>query len=117
MLAIADRLAKGEPPTVNAEVQVFQLGPAAILGLPGEIFSESGLIFKAQAPQAFPMVANLANGALGYVPPYRAYHEGGYETRSAWVKPGSIEQMVATGVDLAQQCAVEARDASAEAAG
>ena len=117
LLETADLLPKDEPPTVNAEVHVLQLGPAAILGLPGEIFSESGLIFKSQAPQAFPMVANLANGALGYVPPYRAYHEGGYETRSAWVKPGSVERMVATGIELAQQCAVDARDAASQAAG
>ncbi len=101
-LKSADKLPKDESLTVDAEVQLLQIGPAAILSLPGEIFSESGQVFKEQAPQAFPMIANLANGGMGYIPPYRAYREGGYETRSAWLQPGSIEEMVAAGVNLAR---------------
>lgn len=101
-LQSASQLPKDEPATEDAEVQVLQIGPAAILALPGEIFSESGAIFKAQAPQAFPMIANLANGAMGYIPSYRAYREGGYETRSAWLQPGSVEEMIAAGVNLAR---------------
>lgn len=102
-LKAAERFRADDRATEDVEVQVLQIGPAAILGLPGEIFSESGLLFKSQAPQAFPMIANLANGSLGYIPSYRAYPEGGYESRSARLQPGSVEEMIAAGIQLARQ--------------
>lgn len=88
----------------EVEVQVIQIGPAAILGLPAETFAESGIHFKENVPHAFGMIANLANGSLGYLPPIRAYREGGYETRSARYQPGSIDEMVSAGVNIAHQC-------------
>ena len=62
---VADRL--GKPLAV--EVQVIAVGDdLAWVSLPGEIFVQLGLSIKAGSPFKQTMIAELANGSIGYVP-------------------------------------------------
>jgi len=97
VLDVLDR--KGEP--VNAEIQVIALGDqCAIVGLPGEIFTELGMYIKSRSPYPNTMVVELANGCVGYVPDGKAYIEGNYEPVSARCGAGSGEILVEKAIQL-----------------
>ena len=77
------------------QVQVFRLGSdTAIVGLPGEIFSELGLAIKKQSPLRNTIVVELANDSIGYVPTTKAFREGSYEVVNSRVAPGGGEMLV-----------------------
>jgi neutral ceramidase len=61
------------------EVMVIRMGDAAVVGLPGEIFSEYGLEIKRHSPARHTFVVELANDAIGYIPTREAFAQGGYE--------------------------------------
>ena len=58
-----------EPDPVDLEIHTIQIGPWAIVGLPGEIFTEIGKKIKANSPFARTVVFELANGTNGYISP------------------------------------------------
>ncbi|MDB5313828.1 MAG: Neutral ceramidase [Gemmataceae bacterium] len=88
---VAGRL--GKPRTV--EVQVISLGDdLAWVSLPGEIFVDLGLAIKMGSPFRQTMIAELANGSIGYVPTRVAYSQGNYEVVSARCAEGCGEQLV-----------------------
>jgi hypothetical protein len=90
---------KGRPQEV--EVQVIALGnDLAWVSLPGEIFAELGLAIKQDSPFARTIIAELANGAIGYIPARRAYAQGNYEVVSARCAAGSGERLVDAAVRL-----------------
>ena len=73
-----------EEPEVPAEVQLVQIGPAAIVSTPSEYFCQFGLNIKAKSPYKTTMVVELANGCVGYVPDAQAVRDqSGYEPRTA----------------------------------
>ena len=83
----------GKPLAV--EVQVISLGDdLAWVSLPGEIFVDLGLQIKRGSPFKQTMIAELANGSIGYVPTRVAYAEGNYEVVSARCATGSGEKLV-----------------------
>lgn len=63
------------------EVQVLALGDLALVGFPGELFTEFGLRTKSESPFPKTVVCELANGWHGYVPTVEAFAHGGYEPR------------------------------------
>jgi hypothetical protein len=80
---------------IEAEVQVITLGDRlAWVGLPGEIFTELGMMIKLASPFQYTIVASLANGSIGYVPDRKAYPQGAYEPVSARCAAGSGEMLV-----------------------
>jgi hypothetical protein len=84
---------EGRPQEV--EVQAIALGKdVAWVSLPGEIFVELGLSIKQDSPFPCTAIAELANGAIGYVPARRAYAQGNYEVVSARCAEGSGERLV-----------------------
>jgi neutral ceramidase len=84
---------QGQP--FEVEVQVIAVGDElAFVSLPGEIFVELGLAIKHGSPFKRTIIAELANGAIGYIPTQRAYLEGNYEVVSARVAAGSGELLV-----------------------
>jgi neutral ceramidase len=84
----------GKP--LEAEVQAITLGnELAWVGLPGEIFAELGLSLKQDSLFRQTMIAELANGSIGYVPSRRAFPQGNYEVVSARCAEGSGEMLVA----------------------
>ena len=88
IVEVADR--HGVP--FDGEVQVIALGDqVAFAGLPGEIFAETGLALKEDSPFPNTIIAELANGALGYIPNRAAYAEGAYEVVTSRCAAGSAE--------------------------
>jgi hypothetical protein len=93
---------EGKPHEV--EVQVIALGDElAWVSLPGEIFVELGLAIKKASPFKYTMIAELANGAIGYIPNKPAYAQGAYEVVSARCAEGSGEMLAETAVRLLEQ--------------
>jgi len=89
----------GKP--MDAEVQVITLGDQiAWVGLPGEIFVELGKELKIASPYPMTIIAELANGAVGYVPDRRAFPQGAYEVISSRVVAGSGEKMIDAAIDM-----------------
>jgi neutral ceramidase len=87
----------GKPQEV--EVQVIALGnEIAWVSLPGEIFVELGMSIKEGSPFRQTIIAELANGSIGYIPTKRAYSEGNYEVVSARCAEGSGEMLVESAV-------------------
>jgi hypothetical protein len=102
---IAER--KGKP--LEAEVQVIALGDQiAWVALPGEIFTELGMAIKRNSPFPHTIIAELANGSVGYVPDRKAYPQGAYEVVSARGAAGSGEMLV----DAASRMLIELFDAA-----
>jgi hypothetical protein len=100
IVEVAERA--GRP--LEAEVQVITLGDRlAWVGLPGEIFTELGMMIKLGSPFQYTIVASLANGSIGYVPDRKAYPQGAYEPVSARCAAGSGEMLV----DAASRLLVE----------
>ncbi len=95
---------RGQP--LEVEVQVITLGSdIALVGLPGEIFVELGLAIKQASPFKYTVVAQLANGSIGYVPTRQAWTQGNYEVVSARCAAGSGEQLVEAASRLLRQAA------------
>lgn len=72
------RLAPAEVP-YESVVQVIRIGTVAICALPGEPFTELGLLIRAMSPAGTTVVAGYANDYLGYLAPPAAWMDGGYE--------------------------------------
>jgi neutral ceramidase len=79
----------------EAEVMVIRLGDVAVVGLPGEIFCETGLAIRQASPAPHTLVVELANDAIGYLPPRRAFAQGGYEPTpgNTMYPPGAVERL------------------------
>lgn len=93
---------EGKP--IEVEVQVITLGDrVAWVSLPGEIFVELGLAIKKASPFPYTMLAELANGSIGYIPDKSAYPQGNYEVVSARCAEGAGEMLVAAALRLLQR--------------
>jgi hypothetical protein len=94
---------------LEVEVQAIGIGDQlAWVGLPGEIFVELGLAIKKRSPFKQTLIAELANGSIGYIPDRRSYAEGNYEPVSARCAAGSGEQLVEVALKLLKQLQNEA---------
>ncbi len=61
-------------------LQAVSIGEGTIGAIPCEVFSETGLKLKKQAPSKYYFTIGLANGEEGYIPPADQFKLGGYET-------------------------------------
>ena len=94
-------VAAREGTPLEAEVQVIALGDdVAWVSLPGEVFVELGMEIKRRSPFRHTIIAELANGTIGYIPTRRAYDEGNYEPISARCAAGSGEKLVEVALKL-----------------
>jgi len=85
----------------EVEVQVIALGDQLVwVSLPGEIFVELGLAIKKGSPYSHTLIAELANGSVGYIPDKPAYPQGNYEVVSSRCAAGSGELLVETALRL-----------------
>jgi hypothetical protein len=62
-------------------IHTIKLGPWAITGLPGEIYTEIGIKIKVQSPFEHTLIFELANGTHGYIAPAYMVDSGVYESR------------------------------------
>ena len=72
----------------------IKLGPVALVGIPGEPFTEIGVKIKEIGGFDLIMLCALTNGYNGYFPNRGAFDEGGYEARSSNFKAGVGELMI-----------------------
>ena len=89
---------RGLPREVSAEVMAIGLGGHALVTVPGELFTASGLEI-ARGVRAETIVMGYANGYLGYFVP--AGEEGGYEAGAAIVSPTGVATLVAAATAMA----------------
>ena len=61
-------------------LQAFRVGNVAIGAVPCELYSFTGLDFKANSPAEHTFVVSLANGYFGYIPTVWSFELGGYNT-------------------------------------
>ncbi len=64
---------------LDGEIWAARVGDCAIVGAPGEIFSEIGAAVRAASPAATTIFAGYCQGVLGYVATPEEYPFGGYE--------------------------------------
>lgn len=73
------------------EVQLFRIGPLAIVGWAGEPFVEAQLDVKLTSPAPWTFVAHFANDQAVYLPTKLAYKGGGGEVDVARLAEGCLE--------------------------
>ncbi|MCA9016311.1 MAG: hypothetical protein KDA77_13345, partial [Planctomycetaceae bacterium] len=91
------------PATEKIKMQAIRIGDLGIVGLPCEVFTETGLAIKAESPFAATFSMELANGSSGYLPTPEQHALGGYETwpaRSSYLEIDAETQIRRTALDL-----------------
>ncbi len=88
------------PDTRELYLMGLRMGDFALVGFPGEPFTEIGRQVKNQSPAKMTYIACGANGYEGYFPTQEAYDDGGYEARSATFRPGVAEALIDGGLSL-----------------
>ncbi len=86
-IAVAEalRMCKLEhgPDCFQLELTGLKIGPVALIGIPGEPFTEIGVRIKDTEGYQMIMPVCQTNGDQGYFPSRAAYEAGGYESRSS----------------------------------
>lgn len=67
------------PTTIVGEVWALRFGDTAVVGAPGELFSELGAEIRRRSPFPTTIFAGYSHGVLGYVATAEEYPHGGYE--------------------------------------
>jgi len=78
----------------------LKIGPVAMVGIPGEPFTDIGVGIKEAEGWSMIMPCALTNGSIGYFPMQSAYDEGGYEARTSPFKAGVAEKIIDGGKAL-----------------
>lgn len=100
---------KSASPTYEMEIHTVQIGPWALVGIPSEVYSETGHKIKAASPYINTIVVELANGNHGYIPPDRIMASDVYEAQpniNGYVDFGMSDMLV-------EKSAEQLRDLSA----
>lgn len=90
VVAEALRMCKMEngPKEFLLDLTGVRIGPVALIGIPGEPFTDIGVGIKEAEGWDLIMPCSLTNGDDGYFPVQSAYDEGGYEARTSPYKAG-----------------------------
>ncbi|MCA9021069.1 MAG: neutral/alkaline non-lysosomal ceramidase N-terminal domain-containing protein [Planctomycetaceae bacterium] len=94
------------PATEKIKIQAIRIGDLGIVGLPCEVFTETGLAIKDQSPFAATFSMELANGSSGYLPTPEQHALGGYETwpaRSSYLEIDAETKIRQTALKLLNQ--------------
>jgi len=105
-LSQAKARAKKSHACVSAELQAIAIGDIALLGLPGEVFTELGMTLKSESQFEHTLVVGYANDDVGYFPTPAALQVDGYETL---VSPVDEEGVLAL-MDGAREVLMELHD-------
>ena len=93
-------LLENGPDYYDMDLIGIKIGEIALIGIPGEPFSEIGNQLKLADNYKLVIPTCLTNGYQGYFPTFDAYSEGGYETVNSKFKAGVAERIIAGGIDL-----------------
>jgi hypothetical protein len=77
-------------------LQVLRIGDVAIVGVPGEYFTQLGLDIKNRSPFRHTYIAELANDWIGYLPNLEGHKLGGYQVWTgyhSYAEPGTGERI------------------------
>ena len=102
------RLANG-PDFFTLGLTGLQIGGVALVGIPGEPFTDIGVGIKDTEGWGMIMPCALTNGSGGYFPMKSAYDEGGYEARSSSYKSGVAEAIIDGGKKLLNELRVNGK--------
>ena len=78
----------------------LSIGGFALVGFPGEPFTEIGTKVKEASKFDMTFASCCTNGYEGYFPVESAYAEGGYEARTGRYKAGIAESLIAGGIEI-----------------
>lgn len=81
-----------------AAVQVIDLGDLALVGIPGELYTEQGREIRDGSGRLYGLAVGYSGDYLGYLPPVGEV--GGYEADSAVVAAGAGSQLAEAALDL-----------------
>jgi len=101
-----------DEPEVELKLQALRIGDLGITAIPDEVYGITGLKLKAQSPFATTFNIELANGALGYIPPPEQHQLGGYTTwpaRTAGLEVQAEPRIVETLLTLLEKVAGQPR--------
>jgi len=79
----------------TATLRAIRIGDLAVLGVPGELFSELGNAIARPSQVRDLMIATCADGHLSYILPSQMARDAHYEGLISWVRPETGEQLVA----------------------
>jgi hypothetical protein len=96
------RLRNG-PEGFDLPLTAISVGPAVLVGIPGEPFTGIGRGIKENSGFAITLPCCCANGYEGYYPMQDAYDEGGYEARSSNFAAGVAEKIIADSLKLVSE--------------
>ncbi|MCI0871205.1 MAG: hypothetical protein J4O07_05260, partial [Chloroflexi bacterium] len=99
VLGNAKRTADGP---ISMRIQAMRIGPAALVAIPVEAFSEIGVAVKDSSPARQTLFSGYTNGSLGYMPMADAYEEGGYEVTTTPMAAGAAEETITACTDAVQ---------------
>ena len=88
------------PETYDVNLTAVKIGPVAMLGMPGEPFTDIGVEIKKAEGWDLVLPVCLTNGSIRYFPMQSAFDEGGYEARSCFFKAGVAERIIAGALEL-----------------
>ncbi|MEB4614540.1 hypothetical protein OOT08_07805 [Leucobacter sp. M11] len=102
-------------PSVRHPVWVWRLGDAIFVAHPGEAYSRFQTTLRERFPGTPILVANLTNGpGFVYLPTREAYARGAYQAWQTPLRPGSLERLEASAIDLIAQVLAEPESAALE---
>ena len=101
-LAVALRIAEAADRADMEELYVTGLsfGEFAIVGFPGEPFTDIGREVKNASQFRMTYAACCANGYEGYFPNERCYRDGGYEVLTARFRECTAGKLISAGIDV-----------------
>jgi hypothetical protein len=88
------------PETKELYVSGLAIGDFAIVGFPGEPFTEIGRQSKNSSKFEMTFASCCTNGYEGYYPMESAYAEGGYEAGTAKYKKGVAEELISAATKI-----------------
>lgn len=97
-------------------LQAVRIGDVAIVGVPGELFTQIGLHIKNRSPFRHTYIAELANDWIGYLPDRPAHKLGGYQVWTgfhSFAEPGTGERIEDEVVTMLEKLHAEAAAADA----
>ncbi len=90
------RLENG-PRSFPMDLTGIKIGEVALVGIPGEPFTDIGVAIKEAEGFGLILPCGLAGGYEGYFPMQSAYDEGGYEARTSCFRAGVAETIIKEG--------------------
>ncbi len=82
------------PESFQMNLTGLKIGPVALVGIPGEPFTDIGVEIKKAEGWDLILPCCITNGYMGYFPMQSAYDEGGYEAKTSRFKAGVAEIII-----------------------